>query len=396
MLERRRERELVPNYSLTGDLLSFMRCGLQYRYQNGSALPPSRPVQMWFGEFIHGVLETAYRLWQPSNPKPAFPWPSHPTPFNMSRPTNRVAHDIGTIGDLVELTLSAAGKNPRNRAARDSAYERAERAVNDISPELFPLIRTVEERVIGTRALTMPPGVRSRARMYELHGVMDVLSSMTLNATANNVICDAVRAVVPGLMSGAEVIVDYKGSRRPEVTHDFWHQGDWQLQMYAWLRSQQPGAAPVVAGVLLYINELAPGASDVEDLHRDVKQGRTDVPPVPGSNDDYLLRTWRPKHAVPTFSLPFRLQRTIRVVPITRPSIDIALQKFDDVVVDIESCVSREAQRGRIIAQWPMTGENRTCVACDFRHFCPSPHWGRSPSGTGKSGTYTPQAPDTP
>src|SRR5262249_8369943 len=152
MLERRRERELVPNYSLTGDLLSFLRCGLQYRYQNGSALPPSRPVQMWFGEFIHGVMESSYRAWLAN--RPSFPWPCTPTPYNAAPPPNRASHDIGTIGDLVEITLAASGKSPRSRVLRDSAYSRAERAVNEIGPELFPLIQSAEQKVIGTRPLT--------------------------------------------------------------------------------------------------------------------------------------------------------------------------------------------------------------------------------------------------
>ena len=391
MLERRRPVELVPNYSLTGDLLSYVRCGLQYRYQNGSALPPSRPVQMWFGEFIHGVMETAYRLWN-TNPVP-FPWPCTPTPFNAPIPANRQPHDIGTIGDLVESTLSASGKSPRSRDLRDSGYRRAELAVNEIGPALFPLITAVEERVIGTRPLAMPAGIVSRAQMYELHGVMDVLSSVTVAAAANNIVCDAVRAFLPNLPPGADIIVDYKGSRRPPtIGGDYWALGDWQLQMYAWLRSQQPAAAPVVAGVLLYVNELALSLHDLAPLQREIARGHTDIRPQPGSHDDYLLRTWRPGAGLPAFSAAFRMARVIRVVPITQPSINQALQRFDEVVVDIESCVAREAQHGAIIAHWPTSGDDGTCDACDFRHFCPSPASARRPGAA----NYLPPAPSAP
>src|SRR3989449_10810806 len=153
VLTRKAEKEIVPQYSLTGDLLSFLRCGLQYRYHNGSSLPPSRPVQLWFGEFIHGIMENAFRIWLAS--APAFPWPCQPTQAHLPPPANRSPHDIGAIGDTVEATLRAQGKNPRSFDVRANAYVRAERAVNELGPHLFPLIHAAEERVIGTR--TVPP-----------------------------------------------------------------------------------------------------------------------------------------------------------------------------------------------------------------------------------------------
>src|SRR6185295_18288614 len=98
VLSRRRENEIVPQYSLTGDLLSFLRCELQYRYHNGSSLPPSRPVQLLFGEFIHGVMEGAFMIW--NNSHPSFPWPSNPTPIRTIPPTGRAFYDIGVSSDV--------------------------------------------------------------------------------------------------------------------------------------------------------------------------------------------------------------------------------------------------------------------------------------------------------
>jgi hypothetical protein len=135
----------------------------------------------------------------------------------------------------------------------------------------------------------------------------------------------------------------------------------------------------VAAGVLLYVNELAPVRQDLVELKRSMTTGDADVVPVSGSQDAYQLSTWQPGNAIPAFSLAYRLGRAIRVVPVNSASQANSVSQFDNVVANIEHCVSGEAITGNIMQNWGPCGDAESCAACDFRHFCadPYPHTGQ-------------------
>lgn len=363
---------VVPSYSLTGDLLSYLRCGLQYRFHNGSSLPPSRPVQQWFGEFLHGTLELALRFWQQNPGQFPFPWPATLREWRADEP-KWAANDIGAFADRVESALRHQGKQARSRDARNSAFSRVVVAINQLGPLLFPLIVAAEKKVIGTRPV-VAQSTKLRCSNYEVHGVIDVLTHLTLGQVdEHNLIRDCVQRACPHLAGPYEVIVDYKGSHRPLVNDNkgYWDQGMWQLQTYAWLRSKQPDALPVAAGILIYVNELTPGSREMTVLKDGMRHGTTDVVPEPSSPDDQIVRLWRSGNNTDQLSMDFRLKRAIRVIPITEESIADALAQFDDVVRQAEENIANEAIAGNILETWTADGDEASCDACDFRWFCP-------------------------
>ncbi|KRA84091.1 PD-(D/E)XK nuclease family protein [Altererythrobacter sp. Root672] len=373
LLARKRPERLVPEYSLTGDLLSFRRCARQYRYQNGSSLPPSRPVQLWYGEFIHGVLENAYRLWESGGGTLSFPLPY--TRITVSDPIAEPPpgvspHDVRNLGWPVEQALLHQNKRARSRAARTAAYRRVEAALNMLGPHLFPLIAQAEERVLGTRSVPQAEAEGFRAERYALHGVIDVLTEIELTgAPTDNLIRRAVQEVCPELEGEFEVIVDYKGSRRPRTDSAEWQDGAWQVQTYAWLRHQQRRSRKVAAGILIYINELAPGDADIGLMRTDIGHGRTDIAPTRDS-DRRILENWRPGSRA-DLSDDFRFARAVRVIKVDEASIAEATSAFDDTVANIERRVKLEAEAVSILQTWDDNcNDRKTCAACDFRYFC--------------------------
>src|SRR5688500_17898559 len=110
----------LPSYSLTGDLVAYLRCGLQYRYTRIGQLPSTRPVQAWFGQFIHGVLEEAYREYHEARQKGKIdspPWPDD---------------RVDRICDLIKSRLAAQRLFPWGEELEKLGYRRAKVAVNEL------------------------------------------------------------------------------------------------------------------------------------------------------------------------------------------------------------------------------------------------------------------------
>ena len=384
-LSRRPRPYIIPEYSLTGDLLAYLTCGLQYRYHNKASLPPSTPVQLWFGEFIHGVMEEAYRKWQQGAQFQRFPW-------NWDT-------DIRDIELEIDRRLRAGGLYPpprlfcpynastttqglcpdTNHPHKLIASQRTDAAINTWGPHLFPLIHESEVRLKGIRSM---PGYQpnvSRSNYYGINGVVDVLSSVKLQTSSpGNLILryihqnSTLQQMINNLNTEEyEIIIDYKGMRRPSTTSPTWKYHEWQILTYAWLRSMEPQSKPVVAGILFYLNELSPSREDMKELKNDVASGSTDV--MPQGLDLRNIQNWSQTAPIPQLSGPFREERSIRIICCDPSHIRNALQSFDAVVNDIENCVLSEMQGNNITASWQPNPDQRTCTACDFKTFCPNP-----------------------
>jgi hypothetical protein len=378
-----RSDRVIPEYSLTGDLLAYLKCGRQYRLYNRGGLPPSVPVQQWFGEFIHGVLEEAFTNWRAQAPqlRPNWPWTweQHIQPIEIAVYRRLLSRGLRPPPRMLYDNYDAP-----TAVGRGIASIRVEAALNTWGMHLFPLVEEAELRLAGSREL--PASARARAIRYSITGIVDVLSSVLLaDAPVNNAILQRLRqspvvhSEINRTTQPFEIIVDYKGMRRPSRDNQSWLHQEWQLQTYAWLRRRQSPDSRVIAGVLLYLNELAPSRTDLRDLRRDVEQGTTDVMPAAADRAILLGEADTEENegeeaetnADMGLSRRFLEDRSFRLVEITPATIGQAADEFDGVVGEIEIAVQQEISGGSALTPWLTRPDHRTCTACDFKYHCP-------------------------
>lgn len=391
----------LPSYSLTGDLLGYLRCGLQYRYTRIGKMPSRAPVQLWFGNFIHGALDEGFRVYDQERKS------------GKSIDDAIAAIDVDSVILAIESRLEAQGLMAWEPWLKTLGYARARVGLTDLAKVLFPLIHLSEVRLTGARELKpLPASLAFReADRYEMVGVIDVVTDIELSRpeVVGNPIVALVKQCLGQVPNHFEVIIDYKGSRRPALPTgapkpkhpSLWDQYEWQVLTYADLRGRQPDSHPVKAGLILYVNELLPLASDLGDWRNEVKAGTTDI-----VASDADLRAWQgtcrgqrqkaaaildaavgkdsaaamaaSKELLPS-PVPWdlRLRRALRIVPVDEPKtgksrIPDALQSFDEVVEWIETCRGKEFHGKTIMASWDRNcTDPSTCAACDARTWCP-------------------------
>ena len=172
------------------------------------------------------------------------------------------------------------------------------------------------------------------------------------------------RSTIQRLPTEFEIIVDYKGMRRPSTRRQNGRLDlatyEWQLQNYANLRTRQREGPTVVAGVLLFLNELLPTSSDILEWIGESREDTTDIP---------CERHWRQPSDIPDET---KLKRAIHVTAVTPLSQERALSEFDAVVQKIEACRGIEVAGRSMFAVCKGNPDDKaTCDACDAKTFCP-------------------------
>ena len=214
----------------------------------------------------------------------------------------------------------------------------------------------------------------ARSDYYAMTGVADVITSIKVGEIApNNRIMLYLKDnnIIRGYIEKYyefEIVIDYKGSMRPNLDDKVWEYHKWQLNTYMWLRKQQLISEgkdyPVIGGFLLYLSELQPSDEFCKKFYSVVQSKNTDI--LPEGYDLDLIKNGRPGRD------RFLMDRSIRIIPFDEDDVQASLKHFDDTVKVIETNVQSEMRNSKdVMSHWEGNPKIENCTACDAKTFCP-------------------------
>ena len=207
-------------YSITTDVLAFLRCSRQYGYFAVKNYVPAQATQLYFGIVIHEVLDRAHRQYK-----------GLMEGKSASVPTEK---EIKEYFLSVTASLESRGIRPYSMKARETALDYLQRFNSSVGTKLYPLVKDTEHQL------------KVDMKDYVLHGVVDVIANGT-DKLGNDIL----------------EIWDYKGSRRVEEGSREMKDYEFQMRIYAELYRQKNGKLPARA-ILCFLGEGDPDLMKVE------------------------------------------------------------------------------------------------------------------------------------
>lgn len=380
VIDKKQKSNIIPEYSLTGDLLSYLRCNKQYRYQKKGNWKSTNPVQVWMGEFLHKMMARGYKLYKnnPGRRMNSYDWEDDLRPLEIE-----IYNQLNSVGirppgyqfcRYDQSINDARSCNDAKHPHKTLASERAEQALKIIGEIIYPHISEVERKLKGIKNMPNYVSGEDRSSKYGLTGVVDVISSINLFDQSTSLLVDRVSTIISNsnMDDEFEIIIDYKGSRRPptnDTSNLTWLHHEWQITEYAWLRKLQNQGIPVKIGIVIYINELVPSKREMWELKNEIKQGKTDILPL-FNHDIQAIKSYQKSNVVPNLTNQFRLNRAFKIIDISQKTIQNALQQFDKIVREVETNINIETAGGIPLLIWKGFPEEKKCTICNLKTFC--------------------------
>ncbi len=350
-LSTRRLDDTSISFNLYKDLAAFARCGLKqhdtlYSQSSQSCLSGTLLDFAWREAIHHYFIE------QPNGPSKPPPW-SHTTTKTIIRHSERRMVMESILPPHAKPTLT------------DS--DEAITIINEFGSSFFPLLDQAGVLIKGARLIPtykFPSAWRTLAANWcEISACADIIthtqfSDLDLEPVSKldykkNALRQLIRAALPRkLPSQFEIIVVYKGGRRPLIEsseteecdlNSDWNIDEWCIHTLAHLRSHQDLTPPVIAGMVIYLNELCPAFDALAAFVSEMEQHTTDIVPPQGSYVEKGLLGWnkmpldiRSRANQPQLPFDFRLKRAVRFFDITSLTMKKALKTVDDVVIQLK------------------------------------------------------------